>query len=193
MAGAMRDVIPLTFPPGDAVFAERVREALADMSDGSERVDVAVLLERRLRPVHPNVATRRRASVAGFGAEAIYVFRDGSALSSSPGDDSWVADESTARVVTDDAGRYLEANEAAAILFGVPTHEIVGREAGTFTRPDALIDDAPALWHALSRKGKLHSVAILKSPDGREERVEFVTIRDQGGPRQHVTYLRRIE
>jgi PAS domain-containing protein len=147
---------------------------------------------RRLKVVHPNVATSPRAAIAGFGGTTIYVLRDGSALSSFE-DESWIRDAATARVVTDDGGTYVEANEAAAVLFAVPVREIIGREAGTFTRPDARVEQPTALWRALSSGGKLHSLAVVRCPDGEEESVEFVTIRDEAGPGRHVTYLRRVD
>src|SRR5215212_2319539 len=134
MPALRADVTALTFPPTDAVFAERVSEALEAVLLESARDDVATQLVRRLRVVHPNVAARPRSSIAGFGGTTIYVYRDGSALSSHD-DESWIDDTATAKVVTDDAGTYLEANDAAAALFGVVEDEIVGREAGSFTRP----------------------------------------------------------
>jgi PAS domain S-box-containing protein len=185
------DLTALTFPADDAVFALRVREALHELADSGGE-DIEKGLTKRLRQVHPNVATRRRASLAGFGGRTIYVFRDGTALSSLR-DESWTGEVSTARVVTDDEGRYLEANEAAAELFGVTRDEIVGREAGSFTRPDARIDQPDALWRALSTSGTLHSLAVLRCADGSEESVEFITIRDGDGPRRHATFLRPIE
>src|SRR4051812_47660672 len=151
----------LTFPADDVVFAERVRETLDAVLRESNREDAERLLVSRLRTIHPFLTTSRRTPLAGFGEDALYVFRDGSASSSSYRDESWVGAHATARVVTDEAGRYIEANEAAAELFGVSADEMLGREAGTFTRPDARLD-AAALWHALATTGRLHSLAILR-------------------------------
>jgi PAS domain S-box-containing protein len=186
------DVTALSFPADDAVFQERVREALDEAVRESRGEDVATLLVRRLRVVHPNVATSPRAAIAGFGGTTIYVFRDGSALSSFH-EESWIRDGGTARVVMDEGGTYVEANEATAALFGVPVDEIIGRTAGTFTRPDARVEEPAALWRALTTGGKLHSLAVVRCPSGEEESVEFVTIRDEAGPGRNVTYLRRIE
>jgi PAS domain S-box-containing protein len=181
----------LTFPADDPVFAERVREILRDTPSGdTDRVLAA--LKQRLELVHRNVETRYREQLAGFGdSPVIYVFRDGSALPTvSQGD--WIDDPAIARVVTDQQGNYLAANDEAATLFGVPQEGIVGSRAGTFTKPDARIDDADALWSALAARGRLHSVAVVRHPDGAEIPVEFVTIRDGDGPGRNVTLLRAI-
>jgi len=185
-------VTAVSFPADDVVFAERVREALDSVLPESRGEEVERLLASRLRTVHPHVATIRRHALAGFGETTIYVYRDGSPLSSLD-DDSWIDEPNTARVVTDETGRYVEANEAAALRFGVPANEIVGREAGTFTRPDARIEQPAALWHAIATRGRVHSLAVLRCPDGTEESVEFITIRDEAGTGRHVTYLRPLE
>lgn len=186
---AVGRVTALSFPADDVVFAERVREALDGVVADSTGRDVETLLLDRLRVVHPRVATSRRQSLAGFGDTTIYVFRDGSALSALV-DEAWIDDPRTARVVTDETGRYVEANAAAAALFGVPIEEIVGRQAGTFTRPDARIEHPDALWRAIASHGKVHSLAILRCGDGTEESVEFITLRGEGRSGRHVTYLR---
>src|SRR4051812_37226336 len=109
MGVVVADFTALTFPPDDAVFAERVREALEVAVRDRGDDDVERVMVRRLRAIHPGVTTSRRAALAGFGGDAIYVFRDGSALSSFR-DESWVGNPATARVVTDEAGRYIQAN-----------------------------------------------------------------------------------
>jgi PAS domain-containing protein len=94
--------------------------------------------------------------------------------------------------VTNAEGVYVDANEAAATLFGVPAAAIVGSAAGTFTKPEAHIDDVDTLWSALASKGHLHSVSVLTGRGATDVRVEFVTIRDGDGPGRHVTFLRAI-
>ena len=96
-------------------------------------------------------------------------------------------------MVTDADGQYVEANDAAGRLFGVPPPEILGRRAGEFTRPDARIKDAAALWDVLRSTGRLNSLAVVMRPDQTETRVEFLTIRDGDGPGRNVTYLRAID
>ena len=119
----------------------------------------------------------------------IYVFRDGS-LSATLIADDWIDDPGTARLVTDPSGTYVEANERAARLFGRTADEIVGRDAGTFTRPDARVEHAEILWRALEQTGRLHSLAMINCADGSETPVEFVTVKDDDGPGRNVTYLR---
>jgi PAS domain S-box-containing protein len=180
----------LTFPADDAVFAERVREVLGRAPEGED--ELALYVTQRLSSLHPAIRTSFRSDLAGFGQRAMYVFRDGGVVRT-PRDGSWLDDPMTARVVTDHTGRYVDANEAAAKLFGVPRDEIIGAPAGSFTRPDLRIEDTDALWHALERNGRLDSLAILRCPDGTEQSVEFVTLRDGDGTGRHVTHLRKVE
>lgn len=181
-------VVARTFPPGDVVFAERVRGLLQrELRPHLELLPAE--LETALRDVYPNVHATLRSDVAGFGDAMIYVFRDGS-ISSTPIADDWIDDPGTARLVTDPSGTYVEANERAARLFGRTADEIVGRDAGTFTRPDARIEDAGAVWRALEKTGRLHSLAMIKCADDSETPVEFVTVKNGDGPGRNVTYLR---
>ena len=132
-----------TFPAEDKILAERVREILAEAAPISADQAVAVLQER-LEPLHPEVDVRLRAPLADLGGTALYVFRDGRAVSD-PSELSWVDDPATARLVSDASGTYVAANEAAGRLFGLPAEEIVGQGAGTFTRVDTLVQDTDVL------------------------------------------------
>ena len=67
------------------------------------RRKVRGLLLERLRVVYPLCEVRIRDPLAGFADAAIYVFRDGKALSTF-GSDDWTADRGTARLVTNAAG-----------------------------------------------------------------------------------------
>jgi PAS domain S-box-containing protein len=181
-------VVVRTFPTSDLVFAERVRDLLQRELERNHE-DVREALETRLRNVYPRVRATIRTEVAGFGDTVIYVFRDGSIAASLMADD-WIDDPATARLVSDQAGTYVEANAQAESLFGRSAEEIVSRKAGSFTRPDARIQDADAVWRALEHTGRLHSLAIIRCRDGTETPVEFVTIKDGDGPGRNVTYLR---
>jgi PAS domain S-box-containing protein len=188
----IRPISVHAFPTSDRVFKERVREVGAEMHD-SPASAVTEALERRLRPIHPNLTVQLRDDLAGPDySSTIYVFRDG-AVHDGLGPESWTEEATTARVVTDADGQYVEANDAAGRLFGVPTPEILGRRAGEFTRPDARIKDAAALWEVLRSTGRLNSLAVVMRPDKTEARVEFLTIRDGDGPGRNVTYLRAID
>ena len=120
----------------------------------------------------------------------MYVFRDGTAASALTED--WTDLATTARLVTDSTGQYLDANEAAVTLFGVTRDRILEARAGAFTEPDARIGDADALWRALRTTGRLHSLAVVCRPDGSTVHVEFITVHDGDGPNRSVTYLRSL-
>jgi PAS domain S-box-containing protein len=184
-------VTALPFPTDDLVFAQHVKEILRDGIDAS--ADGAIeRLRDRLRRVYPKADARLRAEVAGFGrSPVVYVFRDGTARQTF--DDTWIDDPATARLVSDPSGAYVDANDAAAALFGVARDAIVGRQTGSFTRPDTRIEDRDALWRALAAKGRLHSLALVQRSDGSEISIEFVTIQDGDGPGRNVTVLREVD
>lgn len=191
IAVAGRSCAVLVFPPDDYVLGMHVRELL-EHDHADDAATTATALRDQLSTIYPRVAIRLREEFAGFGERVAYVFRDGSALPEQH-DLAWVDDPHVARVVTDAAGTYVEANAAASELFGVQAADIVGRGAGTFTRADARIADGHALWAELERTGRVHSLAVLRVP-GREDRhVEFVTLRDADGRGRNTTMLRAIE
>jgi PAS domain-containing protein len=187
-ASRVGKVVARTFPTHDVVFAERVEE-LVRRERRHEPARIAAGLQAKLRALYPGVRATVRMDVAGFGDTMIYVFRDGSA-SPAHEEASWIEDAGTARVVTDTTGTYVAANDQAARLFRRPVESIVGEIAGTFTRPDARIEDREALWRMLDKTGRLQSLAVLRCDDGSETHVEFVTIKDGEGPGRNVTYLR---
>ncbi|MEA2518230.1 MAG: hypothetical protein QOF49_310 [Chloroflexota bacterium] len=189
----LRTTVPVTahtFPANDAVLAEWVREILRDAA-GQTADEAVETVTRRVRAVHPGVSVSVRTPMAGFGdAPSLYVFRDGTALSKHRED--WIDEPDVARLVTDASGRYVSANEAAADLFGVDVDDIIGRLAGSFTRPDVRISDADALWEALAATGRLHSLTNVQRLDGSDVPIEFVTIKDGDGIGRNVTVMRAV-
>lgn len=181
-------LVARTFPTSDLIFAERVRELLQRRSD-PKAAGVCEALETSLRGAYPAVRATTRDSGAGFGDTVIYVFRDGSVTSAMEAVE-WISDPATARLVTDRSGTYVDANERAEQLFGRTAAEIIGNKAGRFTRPDDRVTDDDAVWRALERTGRLHSLAVIRCADGTETPVEFVTLKDADGPGRNVTYLR---
>ena len=180
----------LCFPADDEVLRKRVRDSLGDAEDLSAKA-ARDGLRSRLRIVYPRAEVRVRDPLAGFGEPTVYVFRDGG-IASNLESDTWRDEPSSARLVTNDQGTYVDANEAAAELLGLSTDQIVGQPAGTFTRPDARIEDAAGLWELLRSSGRLHSLAVVSRPGGQDVRVEFITLRNGDGTGRHVTWLRRF-
>ena len=180
------------FPTSDRVFLERVREIAATLEAATPEAAVAGF-EAKLRPVYPTAAVHIQGDLATLDrVTTLYVFRDGTVAAKESADD-WADGDETARVVSDADGIYVDANEGAARLFGIPRDEIIGRRAGDFTRPDARVTDAVALWRELNARGRLHSLAWVVCSDGTETRVEFITTRDGDGPGRNVTYMRAAE
>jgi PAS domain S-box-containing protein len=181
-------ITAVPFPSDDVVFAARVREALREV-EGHPVAEAMDHVKGRLRPVHPEIETHRRSDIAGYGtAPVVYVFRDG--MNRHTFSDDWIDATATARVVTDPQGTYLDANDEAGRLFGVNRDQIIGCTAGSFTKPDARIEDAAELWTCLERLGRLHSLAVIQRPDGTETTVEFVTVKNGDGLGRNVTALR---
>ena len=180
----------LCFPADDEVLRKRVRDSLEKADEASAKAARDGLLSR-LRIIYPRAEVRIRDPLAGFGEPTLYVFRDGG-IASSLGSDAWREEPTTARLVTNNQGIYVDANDAALELLGVTREQIVGQPAGTFTKPDARIDDAAGLWDLLESSGRLHSLAVVSCPDGRDVRVEFISLRDADGKGRHVTWLRRF-
>ena len=182
------DVQVMLFPDTDDVLAEHVRELLIDAGD-ADRSGVAEVLRNGLEAVYPNVSVRAQSSLAALGAPVVYVYRDGGLRHGVDATD-WAESPDCARVVTDEGGTYIEANDTAADLFGVPADKIVGARAGNFTEPDARIKDGAELWRRLQESGRLHSFAVVRKLDGTRIPVEFLTVVDGDGPGRTTTYLR---
>jgi PAS domain S-box-containing protein len=180
----------LCFPADDEVLRKRVHDALEHGDEPSANKARDALLSR-MRVVYPRAEVRVRDPLAGFGEPTLYVFRDGG-IASSLGSETWREDPSSARLVTNEEGTYVDANDAAVELLGLNKNQIVGQRAGTFTKPDARIEDAAGLWELLKTSGRLHSLAVVSSPGGRDVRVEFITLRNGDGMGRHVTWLRRF-
>jgi len=185
---SQRRLVARTFPTSDVIFAERVR-GLLQRKSAPDAQRVCVALEASLRNSYPQVRAMVRSDVAGFGDTVIYVFRDGS-IAAAQTEEHWIDDPTTARVVTDPSGTYIEVNERAERLFGRASSEIVGSKLGSFTRPDDRVEDADAVWRAFNEAGRLHSLSVIRCADGTDTPVEYVMVKDADGPGRNVTFLR---
>jgi PAS domain-containing protein len=104
----------------------------------------------------------------------------------------WWAEPTAARVVIDDAGCYVDANQPALDLLGVSLEELRRSRAGDFT-PPAFGAEAPWILQLLRDTGELHSISMLRSRNGGvDEAVEFRFAKDAAGPGLHVSTLRRL-
>src|SRR4051812_38046340 len=125
----MNRIALITFPADDAAFEAHVRRA----HETTGTADRDAFIER-IRSAYPHA----RVSAAMAGArldptfETWYVYRDGS-VRARRDDETWADDPDVARAVLGPDGTYVDANEAAATLFGVPRDRIIGRPAGSFT------------------------------------------------------------
>ena len=182
----VRDVALLCFPPDDAVFSAYVRRAY-----GASSTDDPPNLQRELRAMYPRAVVRSREPLASLGGKAWYVYRDGrySPFAAGP---PWWEEATAARVVIDDEGRYLEANESALALLGVGLDELRSSKAGDFAPPD-FGSEIPWLFQLLRDTGELHSTSVLRPHrGGPDQPVEFHFVKDGDGPGRHVSTLRAM-
>jgi two-component system cell cycle sensor histidine kinase/response regulator CckA len=91
-------------------------------------------------------------------------------------------------VIFDDSGRVLEANFAAAALFGVSHEALVGRRLGEFS---SSLEEGQRLWSELRSSGRLQGEFEIVRHDG-ERRVVESSVTADIVPGQHVGVIRDI-
>ncbi|WP_181692929.1 PAS domain S-box protein [Natronomonas sp. LN261] len=95
---------------------------------------------------------------------------------------------SDAMVITEDGGRYVEANESAADLFGVSREALLGQSIADFS-PDGF--DTESMWQQLrSSDGERGTVRLVR-PDGSERVVEYAATPNIV-PGEHLSILRDV-
>ncbi len=80
-----------------------------------------------------------------------------------------------ALILADDRGVYLDANPAAASLFGLPREALLGKTIAEFAGPDF---DVPAAWDAFRREGTARGEFRLFRPDGSIRETEYAASTD---------------
>lgn len=177
----------LTFPHHDRAFRAHVEAAQARLGhwDGGA-------VETDIRRAYPTAVVRRAHPLAALapGQETWYVYRDG-AISIGERTGDWWLDQGHAETLVTADGTYLDANEAAADLFGVRRADIVARPAGSFTRHEGSEEVARRLFATLADAGSLHSTAVVTRPDGEEWPIEY-HMRPAPAGNGYVVVMRRI-
>ena len=182
----VRSIQVITFPHDDVAFRTHVEaaQAVAGRWDGE-------LVEREIRLAYPAAVVRRAHPLAELSAtkETWYAYRDGEITPDRVGE--WWVDERLPQTVVDAAGKYVDANAAAAALFGISRRKIIGKPAGSFTRHEANEEVGRRLFAALAEAGALHSTAVVTRPDGEEWSIEF-HMRPTSAADGYVVVMRRI-
>lgn len=93
-----------------------------------------------------------------------------------------------ALVLADDGGAYVEANQSASELFGVPRAELLGKRISDFTGPDV---DFGAAWATFQASETQRGLFQIQRPDGETRMVEFAATRDVL-PGRHLSALRDV-
>ncbi|MEP6767358.1 MAG: PAS domain S-box protein [Acidobacteriota bacterium] len=91
-------------------------------------------------------------------------------------------------LVTDDDGRYIDANPAAAELLGIPREAILGRKIADFCEPGYDLQDG---WAEFRRQKHVRGEFRLVRPDGQVRTVEFAAVAEIA-PGRHLSVLRDV-
>jgi PAS domain S-box-containing protein len=182
-----RSIHVIAFPHDDIAFRAHLEaaQATAGRWDGD-------LVEQEIRQAYPAAVVRRAHPLAELSPmkETWYAYRDGE-ITGERGNEWWV-DEELPQAIVGAAGKYVDANAAAAALFGVSRRRIIGQPAGSFTRHEASEEVGRRLFATLAESGALHSTAIVKRPDGEEWPIEF-HMRPTPAADGYVVVMRRIQ
>lgn len=177
----------VTIPSADRAFRAHVDAAIEDLG-----LKDLPALEVRLREAYPSAVVHASSTLGSLVADdaRLYVYRDRNAARQPlPGD--WWRDETLPRTVVNDEGRYLDANDAAAKLFGVDRSTIVGSTAGRFTRHPGSEDLARRLFETVARYGEIASTAVVVRPNGELVPIEFHMRRLAAGA-EYLTVMRPV-
>ncbi|MFB6227569.1 MAG: PAS domain S-box protein [Halobacteriales archaeon] len=93
-----------------------------------------------------------------------------------------------AMVIADDDGQYIDVNERATELFGLPKEELVGRSIGEFAPDEFEIETA---WHGFKQSQRDRDTFPLVRPDETERLVEYSASTDIVSG-QHLSVLRDV-
>lgn len=168
----------VVFPRDDRAFRAHVEWAVENLDPAQPEQ-----LQEQLSDAYPEVRVQWRIGLADLGGDrAWYVYRDGSAVTSTDAD--WWTRPDIAEFHIDATGSYVSANAAAAELLGRSIGDIVGKRVGSFTRHEAAPEPGLRAFAVLAETGCLESTAVVVRPDRAEVLVRYrVTGHPAGGYR----------
>lgn len=91
-------------------------------------------------------------------------------------------------MITDDQGRYIEANPAACQLLGLPLNELIGKRIADFMEPNF---DFEGAWRIFQQQQQLTGEVRILKPNGRVRDVEY-TAKANFLPGWHLSICRDI-
>ena len=95
-----------------------------------------------------------------------------------------------AKLVADDFGTYVDADEAASELLGYSRTELIGMTIWDLT-PGAQVTDGLALWQQFVKRGHDAGLFRLRKKNGEEIDVAYEALANVE-PGRHVSYLREV-
>lgn len=177
----------LCFPPYDRTFAAHAERKLASLDAADPEA-----LQTNLRDIYPRAAVHPRESLAAFlPSVAWYVYRDGR-YSPFAGETPWWEAPDAAWIDIDDAGEYVDANEAALEILGLELEDLLKLHSGDLSDPAA---SEIVTWtrEVVRETGVLHSTTILRARGDRPRRaVEYRLVSGSAGPGRHRSHMRLI-
>jgi PAS domain S-box-containing protein len=91
-------------------------------------------------------------------------------------------------LITDDQGKYIDANPAACELLGLPREELLGCSIANFAQPGV---DVAQAWRSFLEQGRVTGEVRLLRPDGTVRETEFAATANIL-PHRHLSVLRDI-
>jgi len=93
-----------------------------------------------------------------------------------------------AMVIADDQGRYVDLNQAACEMFGLPREQLLGCTPNQVSMPG---QDVATLWQRFLEEGKQEGIIQIRQPNGEIRDVEYrATARIR--PHRHLSVLRDV-
>jgi PAS domain S-box-containing protein len=91
--------------------------------------------------------------------------------------------------ITDDDGRYVDANPAACALLGTTRDKIIGCSFMEFVAAPELVPDPAEAWAAFLSGGEMRGQVQIRRPDGSVRHADYLATADFT-PGRHLTVLR---
>jgi PAS domain S-box-containing protein len=180
-----------TFPRSSVAAADDLHVALGfPVLLGGEVLGVLELFGTQALPPDDDLV-RTLASIGGHVGQFAERKRTEEALASTHRQFKALFDSALeAVVVADDERRYVDANEAAAALFGVRREALIGLRMDDFVIATDQGDVAGA-WHRFVGEGEQQGEVTLARPDGEIRIVEY-SARSNFVPGRHLSIMRDV-
>ena len=187
------DIQLRSFPSADPTFHAFACEAL----DALKRPSPAALQDT-IRGRYPVAVVRAQEDLArrGTGPLVWYAFRYGTVTGGPAGTQSidWDSRD-IAWSILDDERRFVDLNDALAVIVEQPRDAILGRAVEEFTNPDdpSIREDLAVLWGQFVATRWFESTIRFNRRDGRRRQLAFRIVADDPEPGRHRLRVAEID